>query len=209
MSTPNVFKSLRIPVLILIALWVIELTEYFMGYQWGIHGVLPREKEGLMGILLAPLLHGDFSHLISNSLPFLVLSTLIFLFYRKAAIPAIALIWVLTGAAVWLFGRQVYHIGMSGVIYGMASFIFFNGIFQRDIKSIAIALLVAFVYGGMLFGVLPGQAGVSWESHLLGAFAGIFVSFLFRSELKVKKKEPEPEEESDFFFERDLFDENK
>jgi len=190
LETPRKFwNSVMTSVKIVGVLWVIQLLQYVLGLDLGYYGIYPRETFGLKGILFAPLLHGSWEHLISNSVPLLVLLTLIFFFYRRIATKSIVLIYILTGLAVWTFARPVFHIGASGVVYGLVSFIFWNGIFRRNIRSIALALIVFFLYSGMVFGILPNQPGISWESHLLGAIAGIFVSYLFRNQLETQEEE--------------------
>ncbi len=126
-------------------------------------------------------MHGGWSHIVSNSAPMVVLLLMLFYFYRKIAWLSLTLIWVLTGLAVWLFARGTsVHIGASGVIYGLVAFVFWNGIFRRDLKSIVLLLIVTILYSGMLYGVLPNQPGVSWESHLFGGLVGIVVAYLMR-----------------------------
>ena len=113
--------------------------------------------------------------------PLFALMTLILFFYRRISFPAIFLIYFLTGSLVWVFGRQVFHIGASGVLYGLVAFVFWLGIFRRNVRSIALAILVGFYYGSMIFGIFPGQEGISWESHLLGAISGMITAFLFKN----------------------------
>lgn len=196
-------------------LWIIQLLQYLLGFEWGYLGIFPRTDFGLRGILFAPLLHANWEHLIANSPPLFVLLAMILFFYRKVAFSSIAVIYLLTGVAVWAFGRSVFHIGASGVIYGLVAFVFWTGVFRRNLKSIALALLVGFYYGSMFLGILPNQPGISWESHLLGALAGIFAAFLFKDavekdeERQVPSWEHEPAAPEQFLFDRDLFDKTK
>lgn len=214
---PNRFvQSLSLPIKFVALLWIIHLVQWFFNLQLGFLGVFPREISGLKGILFSPLLHGDFGHLISNTPPLLVLSVLIMFFYRRVAIPGFLMIYFLTGLAVWIFGRSVYHIGASGVIYGLVAFVFWNGIFRFNVKSIALALVVAFYYGSMFMGILPGQEGISWESHLLGGLVGIFVSFWFKNKIEADEEKPkysweleETNQKEEFFLDRDIFDKTK
>jgi membrane associated rhomboid family serine protease len=204
--------SLKKAFQIILILWIIHLIQVVLGtsfYQFG--GLYPREIYGLKGILLSPLLHGDFMHLISNSAPLFVLTTIILFFYTSVAYRSIFLIYILTGLAVWLFGRPVFHIGASGVVYGMVAFVFWNGIFLRNIKSIALSLIVAVLYSGMFYGVLPNEEGISWESHLLGAIVGIMVSYMEKRRLKKEYIENQPviydtDEPAKPFFNPDVFD---
>lgn len=186
--------------------WVLNISFYQIG------GVYPRTISGMPGILLSPFLHGSFMHLINNSAPLLVLTVIIIYFFKDVATESLLLIYVLTGVMVWLFARPVYHIGASGVVYGMVSFVFWCGIFVRNIKTIILALIVAILYSGMFLGVLPNQEGISWESHLMGGIIGIFVAYIMRD--KIKSLDPpeqpkwEDEEPSRYFFDRDVFGED-
>lgn len=180
-----------------------------LGY-WGIY---PRESIGMRGIIFAPLLHGDWGHLASNSLPFLVLGTMIIYFYPRVALRVYVIIYFLSGILVWLFARSgVFHIGLSYVIYGLVAFVFWTGVFRRSIRSIVLALLVTTFYSGMISGILPTtevlQKNISWESHLIGGFVGIFVAYFFKEEMEEDEKEEHhyADEEQNFYFERDVFD---
>jgi membrane associated rhomboid family serine protease len=140
--------------------------------------------------------------------------TLILFFYRRISFPALFLIYFLTGSLVWLFGRQVFHIGASGVIYGLVAFVFWLGIFRRNIRSIALAILVGFYYGSMILGIFPGQEGISWESHLLGAISGMITAFLFKNteeEEDYKERQRKKlfeKQEKEFFLPRETFEES-
>lgn len=215
-------SSLRLPLRFIIALWVIHLFQVFTGWSFAYLGVYPRATEGLKGILFAPLIHGDFMHLINNSIPLFATSALILFFYPRVAIRSFIMIYLLTGITVWLFGnlvfaeRVAYHIGASGVVYGLVSFIFWTGIFRRNLKSIVLGLLVAFYYSGMFLGILPNQEGISWESHLLGGLVGIFVAYWYKDEVEAdeapKKYSWEEEEDSNppsYFLDRGIFEKTK
>lgn len=174
-------------------LWVIHLITYLMNIYPYKLGILPRNLNGLAGIFTSPLIHGSFSHLISNTAPLVFMGIGIFYFYPKVAYKVFTIIYLGTGVLVWLFAREVYHIGASGIIYGFVSFLFFSGIFRKDNRSIALALVVILFYGGLIWGVLPVERGVSWESHLFGAIAGIVSAFLFRKIDPPKKYDWEDE----------------
>jgi membrane associated rhomboid family serine protease len=157
-------------------------------------GILPRNQSGLIGVFTSPLIHGGFSHLISNTAPLIVMGLGIFYFYPKVAYKVFTIIYFGTGILVWIFAREVYHIGASGIIYGFVSFLFFSGIFRKDNRSIALALVVVFLYGGLIWGVLPVEKGVSWESHLFGTLVGIIPAFIFRKIDPPKRYDWENEE---------------
>lgn len=162
------------------ALWWIKLLSRFAGWDLGALGIQPRELAGLLGVLTAPLLHGSFEHLFANTLPLLVLGTLLLYGYQRARWLAIGLIWILSGLGVWLVGRDSTHIGMSGVSHGLMFFLFIAGLVRRDRLSVALSMIAFFLYGGMVWGIFPAEAGVSWEYHLFGALAGVLTAILLR-----------------------------
>lgn len=211
----RLLASLRFPFVLLVVMWAIHLVQFFSGIDFGSLGIYPRKPFGLRGILLSPLIHGDWQHIISNSPPFFVLTAILLYFYPKVAIRSFTMVYLLTGLAVWLFGRNVFHIGASGVIYGLVAFVFWNGIFRRSLRSIVLALVVLFFYSGLFMGIVPNeQQNISWESHLLGAIVGIFTSYWYKGETE-KDENPKPpawEEESGerpYFLERDAFDKTR
>jgi membrane associated rhomboid family serine protease len=175
------FRKLFIPLSFPLLLWVIYYVTYFFDISTFKLGILPRNISGVVGIFTSPLIHGGFSHLISNTAPLVFMGLGIFYFYPKVAYKVFAIIYLGTGILVWIFAREVYHIGASGIIYGFVSFLFFSGIFRKDNRSIALALVVIFLYGGLIWGVLPVEKGVSWESHLSGAIVGTIAAFIFRN----------------------------
>lgn len=144
------------------------------GLELGIErfGVRPRQLAGLPGILLAPLLHGSFGHLASNAVPMLVLGTGMLHLYPASAASVVPAVYLGTGAAVWLFAARGIHIGASGLVYGLVSYIFLAGVIRRDTRAIAASMLVSFLYGTLAWGVFPIRPGVSWETHLAAALIG-------------------------------------
>ncbi len=204
-------QSLRFPLFLLVVIWLIHGLQMISGGSLSALGVLPGHKEGLKGILMAPLIHGSLSHLLSNTIPLFVLTLIISFFYRKVAYLAFGLIYLLSGAAVWMFAREVYHIGASGLVYGLLSFVFWSGVFRRNIKSIVLALIVTLLYSGYIWGVLPVKEGISWESHLFGGIVGIVIAYLLRGYLEMDEEptvypyEKEPTQDPDYFYDRDVF----
>lgn len=190
----ELFKKLIVPLTFPLLLWVIYLFTQLLEISTFKLGILPRSFSGLIGILTSPLIHQDLSHLISNTAPLIIMGLSIFYFYSKVAYKSFVIIYIGTGILVWLFAREAYHIGASGVIYGFVSFLFFSGIFRKDNRSIALALIITFLYGGLIWGVLPLERGVSWESHLFGAIVGVFPAFIFRKIDPPKKYDWEDEE---------------
>jgi membrane associated rhomboid family serine protease len=171
--------SLVVPLLFLIVIWMIKIAEIILDLPLTRWGIFPRHAKGLTGILTAPLIHGDFGHLIGNSSSFLVLATALFFFYRKLAYPIFILNYLMAGLFLWLGGREVWHIGASGVIYGMAAFLMFSGVFRKDVRLLTISLIVIFLYGSLIWGLFPLVEGISWDGHLMGAASGIILSFIF------------------------------
>ncbi len=195
-------------------IWFIHVLQQLFSFDFSHLGVLPRALEGVIGIFTAPLIHGDFGHLTSNTFPFLVCSSIIMYFYRNIALYAIGMIYIMTGVFVWCFARPVYHIGASGVVYGLVAFIFWCGIFVKDVRSIVLALIVTMLYSGMFLGLLPNQEGISWESHLFGGIVGIAVAYIFKTSIidqEETSNDPwlQDEVNKDFFLARDTFEKTK
>lgn len=174
--------SLLIPIYFVLLLWAVELLEWATAGRWERFGILPRDWRGLTGIVSAPLIHGNFSHLFSNTVPLLVLGWALIYFYRGLAYRVVLITWLLDGLGVWLMGRPSYHIGASGLVYGMTSFVFFSGLLRRNRQLLALSLAVVFVYGGLVWGMLPYLTHLSWEGHLMGFLAGVFLAVLYRGQ---------------------------
>ncbi len=153
-------------------MWLVFSIELYLQFNLHVFGILPRTLWGIIGIFTAPLLHGSVMHLASNTIPLMFLGTSLYFFYPRVASRIFFECYVYTGILVWLLARPALHIGASGLIYGLAFFMIFLGIFRKDFKSLTISVITIFFYGGMFYGILPVTAGVSWESHLLGACIG-------------------------------------
>lgn len=186
--------SLFYPLTFVILLWLIKIFEIFFNISFNSFGIYPRSFSGLIGIITAPLIHANFNHLVSNSIPLLVLGLGITYSYPKSSKKLFAGIYLLHGLLVWIFARQAYHIGASGLIYGYVAFLFFSGIIRRDNRSIALALIVTLFYGGLTWGVLPVKGDISWEAHLFGSISGIIFAFIFRKSDPAPKYDWEDEE---------------
>ena len=161
-------------------IWLIDIVNWALGLELRSFGVRPRQLAGLPGILLAPLLHGGPLHLAANSAPLLVLGTGMLYLYPGSALKVLPAIYLGPGIAVWLFAAGGIHIGSSGLVYGLLGYVFVAGVIRFDRRAIAASLLVAFLYGSMVWGVLPIQPGVSWESHLAGALIGVVMAIALR-----------------------------
>jgi membrane associated rhomboid family serine protease len=177
------FLSIIIPGMFIFLMWLMKIIEILFELDLSFLGIYPLEIKGIPGIFLSPIIHADFKHLVNNSIPLFFLATGVFYFYSEVALKVSAWIYVLTGIFVWLGGREAYHIGASGLVYGFASFLFFSGIIRKYFRLIALSLLVVFLYGSMVWGMLPElYKNVSWESHMLGFVSGIMVAIWFRKE---------------------------
>lgn len=174
----NARLAVRLSLGFVAVLWLIATLGWGLELQrFGVH---PRQWIGLPGILVAPLLHSGFAHLIANSPPLLVLGALMLQRYPTAAFRVLPAVYLLPGIAVWLFARDGVHVGASGLIYGLVSYIFVAGLIRRDRQAVAAALLVAFMYGALVWGLLPIEVGVSWETHLAAALIGASAAILLR-----------------------------
>lgn len=198
----RVTLSVMIPLWFCVILWLIQFIQWGTGVDMGFLGIAPRTVTGLRGVIFGPLLHGSWGHLASNTLPLLVLGFMMIYFYHSIAYRIILLIWLFDGIGVWLIGRESYHLGASGLIYGMASFLFFSGMMRKNRRLLAVALAIVFVYGSMVWGMLPYVTEVSWEAHLAGFLSGIGLAVYYRKlgpmddvEHEWMREEEEEEEE--------------
>jgi membrane associated rhomboid family serine protease len=198
------FGSMAFPAILLIVIWLVKTLEVAFGISLSEYGLQPQTFKGLRGILFSPLLHGDWAHLWSNSVPLFLLSSGLFYYYGRKAWTLFALSWLITGIWVWAFASdEGVHIGASGVVYALATFHFTSGLLRREPRMMAFSLLVVFLYGGLVWGIspqfFPGK-NISWESHLLGGLAGILLALVYRTDGPQRPKyswETEEEEDED------------
>lgn len=172
--------SMLFPAMFLLAFWLVFFIEHLFDSPLTEFGIYPRSPEGLLGILFSPFIHGSLGHLAANSAPFFVLAVALFYFYRNLAWRIFWLIYLFSGICVWVGAREAWHIGASGLIYGIGSFLFFSGLLRNDVKLLTISIIVVFLYGGMFWGMFPIEEGISWESHLWGAASGFVLSLFYR-----------------------------
>lgn len=170
-----------LPLFLLFILYMLKILEIGMEWDFTKLGIYPMEPRGVFGIFASPLLHSGFSHLFANTLPLFFLSWCLFYFYRDIAPYIFLTIWIVSGLFTFLIGKPGWHIGASGIIYGLAFFLFFSGILRKHVPLIAISLLVTFLYGGLIWNMFPQFAKVttSWEGHLSGAIAGTLCAISF------------------------------
>ena len=178
----RILKSFYAPFVFVTILWLVKLIEIDFNLDFSSYGLLPRHVVGLRGIVTMPFIHSDIKHLFSNSIPLIILGASLIYFYKESATKVFLLVYFLDGIWLWMGGRESYHIGASGIVYGLATFLFFSGIFRKYIRLMAISMLVVFLYGGMVWGIFPLFIGISWEAHLFGAFAGLLCAWIFRKE---------------------------
>lgn len=198
------------PLVMLFAVWLVFWYQVRIDHSIKSFGIRPQKVEGLMGILTSPFLHGDINHLYNNSIPLFVLSLALFYFYKRIAWKVIVYGILLSGLLTWTIAKSGNHIGASGLIYVLVSFIFFKGIFAKHYRLIALSLMVVFLYGSLIWYVFPVKADMSWQGHLGGLITGFIFALIFRKQIakpqRYKWEDPDYDEESDPFMKH--FDEN-
>lgn len=199
----KILKSLVPPFLFILLIWLIKFGEILTDLRLTYLGVFPLKAYGLPGILTSPLIHGDIEHAMANSVPLFILGGSLFYFYKEIAIKTVVLIIFITGLSVWIGGREAYHIGASGLVYGLASFLFTSGIIRKEPKLLAITMLVTFLYGSLVWGIFPDffpEKNISYEGHFWGLVTGVILAFFYKGEGPQRKKyewEDELDEEED------------
>ena len=179
--------TFTIPILALLSIWLVYTIEIGFGFNFNKFGIYPKTIVGLRGILFSPFIHSDIKHIVSNSVPLFVMLGSLYFFYHKIANKVLIFGIIVSGLLTWLIARPANHIGASGVIYFLVSFIFFSGILRKYYRLIALSLTVVFLYGSMIWYVLPVEERISWEGHLAGFLTGVVFAILF------KKVGPQPE----------------
>lgn len=160
-------------------IWIAHFLNTLTGHQLDVFGIYPRKLEALPGVILWPFLHANFNHIILNTTPLFFMGFLVALRGRRLFVYSSLLIVAVGGLGVWIFGREAFHIGASGLVFGYFGFLVAIGIYERSFSGLAIASLTLFYYGGIIFGVLPTNSFVSWEGHLFGLLAGILAARVF------------------------------
>ena len=214
MSDQTFFKYsnsvLVVPVLAVLLIWGVYWFELRFHVNLNQFGVYPRKLSGLQGVIFSPFIHGSLEHLYNNTIPLALLLASLFYFYRDIAIKVLFIGALCSGFITWGIGRPSFHICASGIIYLLASFIFFKGIFTKYYRLVAVSLVVVFIYGSLLWYIFPTKDGISWEGHLGGFLTGLGLAFLIKAQVPSTKKyawefEDYDEEEDEFL---KHFDEN-
>lgn len=180
-------KKFSIPINMVILMWLAFGIQALLDVNLAVLGILPRQPLSLIGVFIAPLIHGNYFHLISNTFPILILGGVLFYFYSKVARSVFFISYFGSSLLVWLFARPSFHIGASGVVYGLAFFIIFIGFIRKDLKSTIISFIIVLLYGGLFYGLFPTEEGVSWEAHLMGALIGIASAFYYSGKRRLGK----------------------
>lgn len=207
MNEQNEFKVsndvFTIPILFVFIIWFLYWVEIKFGFNFNKFGVLPRSISGLKGVLFTHFIHSDTKHLFNNSVPLLVLLMSLMYFYRKVALKVLMIGGIVTGLLTWMIGRESYHIGASGIVYLLFSFVFFSGIIKKHYRLVAMSLVTIFLYGSMIWYVFPIKQGMSWEAHLAGFITGIVMALVYRKVGLVKEKYVFSKTEFDDMFDED------
>jgi len=194
-------KAFRTALQLLALVWLVFLLSPLFHLTY--FGNKPRTIEGLLGLVTMPFLHANWSHLLNNTLPLFLTTVALFGNYPKVAKRILIYATLITGALVWVFARGVNHIGASGLFYALLSYLFVSGFLKKDLQSMGISLIIAFLYGYMIWGIFPGQAGVSWESHLFGLLTGIFLAWTSKDIDRPQLKEWHLDDNLDVYFPED------
>ncbi len=176
----NLLLAFRLALMFTAGLWVVFLLDHLFHLDLVRYGLMPRRVAGLIGVLTTPVLHGSFGHLVSNTVPLLVGGTALLFLYPNSALRVFPVLYLGTPLIAWSFARPDLHVGASGLIYGMLAYVFVSGLLRRDARSIGVSLLIYFLYGSMLYGVVPGRGPMSWELHLSGTLLGVMLAVLYR-----------------------------
>lgn len=167
------------------------------------YGILPRKMDGLKGVIFSPFIHSDTNHLFNNSIPLGVLFSALIYFYKDVFLKIIVFGGIFTGLLTWVIAREAYHIGASGIVYLLFSFVFFSGIIKKQFQLVAVSLIVIFLYGSMVWYMLPIKEGISWEGHLSGFIVGLFYAFIYRCKGIIKQPYEYIESDFDLLFDED------
>lgn len=181
-------QVLLVPFLFIFLIWFVYWVEIQFSYNFTRAGILPRNLSGLKGVLFSPFIHSDINHLFNNSIPLFVLLSFLIYFYRAVYIKVLFFGGLLSGLLTWVIAREAFHIGASGIVYLLFSFVFFSGIIKKQFQLVAVSLIVIFLYGSMIWYVFPIKEGISWEGHLSGFVVGVIFAYIFKQKGIVKEE---------------------
>lgn len=176
------------PMFAVLAIWTVFWLELRLGVNFNEYGIYPRKLLGLQGVLFSPFIHGSVEHLYNNTIPLAILTLTLVYFYQKNALRVLCYGTIITGILTWLIGRPSFHIGASGLIYVLVSFVFFKGVFTKYYRLIALSLAIVFIYGSMLWYIFPIEEGISWEGHLSGFITGLILAKFIKTTIPESKK---------------------
>lgn len=191
-------------IVFVILVWLVFIVDHAGMLAWDFSrlGIMPGVVDRLVGIIFSPFIHSSFSHLLSNTLPLLIMIWFLFYFYSKIAFGAFVCLWLSSGFLTWIIGRGAYHIGASGLVFAFLFFLFFSGIFRKHIPLVSVSMIVAFIYGSSIWSIFPitemVDASISWEGHLSGAISGLIFAIVFRKQGPQKPEVVWEEEATDF-----------
>jgi membrane associated rhomboid family serine protease len=192
-----VLNSLVYPVLLVLLMGLSHLTQFVFDLSFVQFGIYPRSTNGLIGIITSPLIHGSFNHLFNNSVPIIIMGGLLFYFYKEVAFKVSVWIYLMVGVWTWIYAREAYHIGASGVLYGLFSFLLISGFIRRNKQLISLSFAVIFLYGSLVWGLFPIDVKISFEAHMWGFIAGIILAIYYRKEGVQKIEHHWAEEENE------------
>ena len=194
----NFVFAIKLAAIVVAVIWLVFIVDGLLNLDLRQFGLIPRQINGLGGVIMVPLLHANLAHIINNSLPLFVGLTAILYLYPNSSVRVLPVLYFGTSILTWFFGRTSLHIGASGLIYGILAYVFVSGLLRRDIRSIGVTLLVYFLYGSMVWGVLPIREKMSWELHLSGAVLGVLLAIVFRrwDRIRIKQYDWEDNDET-------------
>jgi membrane associated rhomboid family serine protease len=209
----DLIKASLVPLAFIVIIWIIFGIERYFDYSLSDYGLFPRTFTGLKGIITAPLLHGDFNHIFSNSISLFVMLWILNYFFHRSFFKIIFFIWIVGGIWTWAFARPAFHIGASGLVYGLVAFVFFSGLITKNIGMQGLALLTVFIYGSLVWGILPIEQNfaLSWESHLLGGLAGAVYAIYNKNNLPPPRQyswdiDPESDDRAEEWIQQQIAD---
>jgi len=193
----KLINALFYPLLFVVAIGIVHFVQFVFELDFTRFGIFPRSAKGLYGIICSPLIHGDFNHLFNNSIPLLIMGTALFYFYKEIALKVTFWVYLMVGIWTWVSAREAYHIGASGVLYGLFSFLLVSGFIRKNTQLIALSFAVIFLYGSLVWGILPIDVKISFEGHLWGFIAGIVLAIYYKKQGPQKKEHIWEEEDND------------